>query len=302
MAELQGLLFPAFTAHFSGIPFYLVLMLLGMFIGFLTGFFGVGGGFLTVPLLNIVLGIPYELAVGSDLCFILGTSISGFLRQSSLGNVDYKAIICIAGGSISGTIVGDLIQDFLLETSATGHGDYFTLIMHLLFIGLLTVSVFIILKGSGKNNSGTPLLQRIAVGPSVRLTLYGTHRVNLFGMLFIGFVIGILTGIMGIGGGILLIPVLIVFIGMPADKAAGTSLGIVFLAALSGVVKKSLSAEPKINLFIVLALLVTSVIGVQIGIRAVQNIDTGKFRRYFAVVVIVTIVVIVVDLVFVRGN
>src|SRR6056297_2314483 len=297
MSELLQLLAPQFAAHFSGIAFYATLILLGLMIGFLTGFFGVGGGFLTVPLLNIIIGVPYEIAVGSDLSFIIGTSSSGFLRQATLGKVEYKTVGCIAGGSIAGAVAGDFIQDFLIFSVAGGQRAVFNSIMHSLFIGLLLFTVLIILKQPEKKAGGhaTPL-QRLKIGPSVDLNHDGLDDVNLFGMVLIGFFVGILTGVMGIGGGVLMMPILLLLVGLPADKASGTSLGIVFLAASAGVVKKTISATPKIDLSITLALLVASVIGVQLGIHLVQNFDTSRFRRYFAVIVICAIGLILADL------
>jgi len=302
MSELLQLISPEFTAHFSGALFYLVLVVLGLSIGFLTGFFGVGGGFLTVPLLNIIIGVPYEIAVGSDLSFIIGTSSSGFLRQATLGKVEYKTVGCIAGGSIAGAVVGDFIKDYLLFTVAGGRHLFFNSIMHSMFVVLLVFTVIIILKQPDKQQpetqakkAGTPL-QRIKFGPTVDLDHDGLEGVNLPGLILIGFLVGILTGVMGIGGGVLMMPILLLLVGLPADKASGTSLGIVFLAATAGVVKKTISATPKIDLSITLALLVASVIGVQLGIHLVQNFDTSRFRRYFAVIVICAIGLILADL------
>src|SRR6056297_730487 len=290
MSELLQLLAPQFAAHFSGIAFYATLILLGLMIGFLTGFFGVGGGFLTVPLLNIIIGVPYEIAVGSDLSFIIGTSSSGFLRQATLGKVEYKTVGCIAGGSIAGAVVGDILQDFLIFSVAGGQRGVFNSIMHSLFVALLLFTVFIILKqpGSKAGRTHTPL-QRLQFGPKVDLNHDGLEQVNLFGMILIGFLVGILTGVMGIGGGVL--------VGLPADKASGTSLGIVFLAASAGVMKKAISSTPKISLPITMSLLVASVIGVQIGIHLVQNFDTSRFRRYFALIVIGAVGLILFDLI-----
>ena len=298
MEELFALLAPDFAPHLTGVAFYAVLVLLGTVIGLMTGFFGVGGGFLTVPLLNIILGIPYEIAVGSDLCFILGTSASGFLRQTYLNKVDFRAVACIAGGSITGAVVGDIVQDALIHSVAGGERAVFTNIMHVLFLVLLSATAFIILKkrqAYAAAGSRT-VLQRFSFGPSVDLSHPGLEGVNLIGMIIAGFFIGVLTGVMGIGGGVLMVPVLLVLVGLPADKASGTSLGIIFLAAFAGVVKKSLSSTPKISLPVTMALLVASVIGVQIGIKLVQNIDTRRFRKYFSVVIFAAIVLILFDL------
>jgi uncharacterized membrane protein YfcA len=296
--QLIPMIAPVFEAHFSGFMFYAVLVLLGMGIGFLTGFFGVGGGFLSVPLLNIIMGIPYEIAVGSDLSFIIGNSSSGLLRQSKLGKVEYKAVGLIAIGSITGSVFGDMVQDFLVNTVAGGNREVFTSIMHGMFIVLLAATIYLVLRGPRESVSGKTVLQRFKFGPSVDLKHEGLEGTNLIGLIGIGFGVGILTGVMGIGGGVLIVPILLLLVGLPADKASGSSLGIILLAATAGVVKKTLAATPKISLPVTMALLVASVVGVQLGIHLVQNFDTSRFRRYFAYIVALAIVLIIVDLVF----
>ena len=298
MEELFALLAPDFTPNLTGVVFYAVLVLLGTVIGLMAGFFGVGGGFLTVPLLNIILGIPYEIAAGSSLCFALGTCASGFLRQASLHKVDFRAVACIAGGSITGAVAGDIVQDALIHSVAGGERAVFTSIMHVLFLVLLSATAVIILKKREAHAAAgsRTVLQRFTLGPSIDLSHPGLDGVNLIGMIAAGFCIGILTGVMGIGGGVLMVPVLLVFVGLPADKASGTSLGIIFLAALAGVVKKSLSNTPKISLPVTMALLAASVIGVQNGIKLVQNFDTSRFRKYFSVIIFAAIVLILLDL------
>ncbi len=298
LEQLLPMIAPAFEAHFSGWMFYGVLVLLGVGIGFLTGFFGVGGGFLSVPLLNIIMGIPYEIAVGSDLSFIIGNSSSGLLRQSKLGKIEYKAVGCIAVGSITGSVVGDEIQDLLISTVAGGSREVFNSIMHGLFIVLLLVTIYLVLRGPRESKSGKTVLQRMRLGPSVNLRHEGLENTNLLGMIAIGFGVGILTGVMGIGGGVLMVPILLLMVGLPADKASGSSLGIIFLAATAGVIKKTLAATPKISLPVTMSLLVASVIGVQLGIAMVQNFETARFRRYFAYIVALAVVLIVVDLIF----
>jgi hypothetical protein len=296
MEELLPLIAPAFQAYLAGPPLYLLLGLLGIGIGVLTGFFGVGGGFLVVPLLTVLLGIPYEIATGTSLSFVIGTSSSGFLRQAKLGRVEYRVMAWIAAGSIAGSVAGDALQIYLRTGITAGRPELFTAVMHSLFILLLAGAVLLLLWGPQERRGGRTPLQRLSLGPAVRMDEPGLEGTSAGGLLLLGVGVGLLTGLMGVGGGVIVVPLLLVLVGLPADKAAGTSLGIVCLAAIAGVVKKTLGADPRVSLPVAAALLVASVMGVRIGIALLQGVSGGSFRRAFAVVLVLGILLIAGDL------
>lgn len=291
------LLDPAVHSHLSGPPLYAALLLIGLGIGVLTGFFGVGGGFLLVPLLNIVLGINYELAVGTSLCFIIGTSAVGLLKQKQHGNVHLKVAVFIVSGSLIGAVLGDSLQMYLLHGAAGGNATRFTLIMHTLFILLLGATAYS-MKNPVNNDTGKlPILARFGPAPKFSLEEWGSAAFSVPGACVTGILIGISTGLLGIGGGILLVPVLLVFFGLTHQKAAGTSLAIIFATSVAAVLKKGFSDIPKISIPVTLVLLLTSIIGVQLGIFMVRQASGSGFRRYFIYVIILTTALIAADLI-----
>ena len=276
MTELISLLSPPQCTSI-GVCVLRCLVVLGGGIGLLTGLFGVGGGFLTVPLMNVLIGVPYALAVGSDLSMIVGTSTAGVLRHRRSKTVHFATALWIGGGSIIGAVLGDVIQDLArLRVGDTG----FTLTMHGLFVVLLIGAVILTVHRSKIVHKKAR--QADAHIPPALLTL-------------IGLGVGLLTGIMGIGGGVLLVPILLAVVGLPERTAAGTSLAIVFLSATVGTIKKTVSSVAKVSMPITLSLLISGVIGVQIGSALGQRLPGAQFRRYYVWVLAVAIVVVISD-------
>lgn len=319
IADILAIVAPPFEAYLSGPWLYGALVLLGGFFGILTGLFGVGGGFAAVPLMNTLLGIPYEIAVGSSLSMIVGTSTTGILKNRRQGTANLAIAGTIASGSAVGAILGDMIQTALVTGMGGGHGSRFTLIMHALFITLLAVAFALTLH---KPNRGThrPLLQRIpcrfcielgsgSAGPSgpepaagsatarAGHKPAGTTAIGVFWLVLLGIGIGILTGLLGIGGGVLMIPLLLVVVGLGERESAGTSLGIVFVSALVGTLKKAYSPIAKVSLPVTVALLLAGVIGVQIGIALGHHVDGRRFRKWYSFIILAAVAIIIVDVI-----
>ncbi|MDY7027094.1 MAG: sulfite exporter TauE/SafE family protein [Spirochaetota bacterium] len=294
--EVLRLVAPPVEAALTGLPFYIVVLTIGLVIGVLTGFFGVGGGFLIVPLLNIALDINYELAVGSSLSFIIGTSFAGLLKQNEQKNVHFEVAGYIVAGSVVGAVFGDNLQIFLLTGLAGGRQELFTLIMHGLFLLVLIGTIVSIRSpAAGDRPDKLPLLARTGPPPKFHISEWGSHGFSVPGTFLVGGGIGVLTGLLGIGGGVLLVPVLLGLFGLSHTKAAGTSLAIIFATSIVAVAKKGLSAVPKVSLPLTLILLIASVIGVQLGIYLVHRVSGAGFRRSFSYVLLAAIVLILMD-------
>jgi hypothetical protein len=296
MGELLSLLSPSFDKIFPVPVFYGVLVLLGFFIGVLTGLFGVGGGFLVVPLLNILVGIPYDIAVGSSLSFIIGTSTAALPGHLHKGNVEPKAVLYISFGSIFGAVFGDVLQDFIIYTVAEGDKAVFTAVMHWLFVVLLMITAWLVYRGPRRESEDLTLLQRLRIGPRTDFKFSGITDVSIPGLAGIGFFVGMLTGLLGVGGGVLFMPILLLVVGLGTRHAVGTSLGVVLAASVAGAAKKVFSAVPKISLPVTMALLIGSSIGVQIGIKLGDVLHTERIRKYFALVVLAAVLLILVNL------
>ena len=294
--ELWHLLAPTVESTLSGTQYYIALLGIGLGIGVLTGFFGVGGGFLVVPILNVVLGINYELAVGSSLSFIIGTSFAGLLIQRKLGNVHFRVAGYIVAGSVIGAILGDSLQMFLLHGLAGGDEALFTVFMHSIFMVVLVATIFSMRSSGHEKKQAAPLLTKIGPPPKFQIDEWGPLGFSIPGAFIVGLLIGVFTGLLGIGGGVLLVPVLLGLFGLTHAKAAGTSLAIVCATSIVAVIKKGFSDVPKVSLPLTIVLLVASVIGVQIGIYFVRKASGTSFRRYFIYVLLAAIGMIVVDL------
>ena len=284
--SLARLLAPPLHASVSGPMLYLALLALGLVVGVLTGFFGVGGGFLVVPLLNVVLGINYEVAVGSSLSFIIGTSFSGVLRQRQEGNVHFRVAVYLAAGSVAGAVLGDGLQNLLLFGAAGGDTAVFTPIMHSIFILVLIATMWSVRVPKKKRPLKTAETKLLDVSRG-----FGVPATILTGLI-----IGTMTGLLGIGGGVILVPILLGLFGLEHRRAAGTSLAVIFATAVAGIVKKGMADIPKVSLPLTLLLLVGSVLGVQLGIFLVRRVGAGDFRRYFVYVLLLAIAMILADL------
>jgi len=295
--EIVHLVSPPIDAAFSGPPFYIIVLVIGLGIGVLTGFFGVGGGFLVVPILNIVLGIRYELAVGSSLSFIIGTSFAGLLKQRKHGNVDFRVAGYIASGSLIGAVLGDSLQMILLNSIAGGKQELFTILMHFLFLLVLTGTIYAMKSPGTAGGNKLPLLARTGPPPRFHIPEWGDKGFSVPGSFMVGALIGILTGLLGIGGGVLLVPVLLGLFGLSHTRAAGTSLAIIFATSIVAVLKKGLSEVPKVSLPLTLILLIASVVGVQAGIFLVRKASQHGFRRYFRYVLLAAIGMILIDII-----
>lgn len=295
---LWQLLSPSVDAALSGGLYYTALLAIGLGIGILTGFFGVGGGFLVVPILNVLIGVNYEIAVGSSLSFIIGTSFAGLLKQHKIGNVHIRVAWYIISGSVLGAVLGDFLQMYLLNVLAGGNTDRFTVYMHFIFIVVLWGTIFAM--RTPKEPAGTPhtpLLARMGPPPRFHIEEWGKRGFSVPGTFLVGGLIGVFTGLLGIGGGVLLVPVLLGLFGLSHQKAAGTSLAIIFATAVVAVIKKGFSEVPKVSLPLTLTLLIASVIGVQLGVFFVKKVSGSGFRRLFVYVLLAAIVMIAVDLV-----
>ena len=282
-AWLQG---PALLAALGGF---------GLLVGVLTGLFGVGGGFMVVPLLHVAFGIPYPWAVGSSLAFTIGTGASGASRHWRLRNVEVRAAAVMGAAAFVGAMGGAAILGRLHRAIGRGGAERFNLLMDGLFIVLLCVTACLVWRGSDRPRTGASPLQRLALPPYVALPAANLARVSAPGLLLVGLGVGVLTGLLGIGGGVLFVPLLILVVGLGPHQAVGTSLGVVLLGSIAGTIKHG--AMGHVSLPVAMALLAGSVFGVQIGAWVCQKLHAGRLRRWFALLVIAVAAVLVVSFV-----
>ncbi len=263
-----------------------LLLGLGGAIGFLSGMFGVGGGFLMTPLL-IFLGVPPTVAVGTGTNLIVASSVSGVMAHWRRGNVDFHMGALLFGGGVVGSWLGVSLFKSLREA---GQIDLVISLFYVVFLAVVGSlmgfeSVRAALRRSARRRRkahqhnwfhGLPLKMRFR-----RSKLY----VSAVPPVFVGFLMGLLAAFMGVGGGFIMIPVMIYLIGMPTSVVVGTSLfGIVVISTVSSFAH----AVQNHNVDIILALLlaVGAVIGAQYGSRVGVRIQGEYLRGLLAVMVL----------------
>ena len=263
-----------------------LLLGLGGAIGFLSGMFGVGGGFLMTPLL-IFLGVPPTVAVGTGTNLIVASSVSGMMAHWRRGNVDFRMGALLFSGGIGGSWLGVSLFKALREA---GQID---LVISLFYVVFLTIvgglmgfeSVRAALRRNARRRRkahqhnwfhGLPLKLRFR-----RSKLY----VSALPPVIVGFLMGLLAAFMGVGGGFIMIPVMIYLIGMPTSVVVGTSL---FVIVVVSTVSSFAHAVQNHYVDIILALLLAlgAVIGAQYGSRFGQRIQGEYLRGLLAVMVL----------------
>ncbi len=263
-----------------------LLLGLGGAIGFLSGMFGVGGGFLMTPLL-IFLGVPPTVAVGTGTNLIVAASVSGVMAHWRRGNVDLRMGTLLFSGGIGGSWLGVWLFKTLREAGQIDLVISLSYVVFLTIIGTLmgAESVRAALRRNARRRRkahqhnwfhGLPLKVRFR-----RSKLY----VSALPPVVVGFLMGLLAAFMGVGGGFIMIPVMIYLIGMPTSVVVGTSLfGIVVVSTVSSFAH----AVQNHNVDIILALLlaVGAVIGAQYGSRVGLRIKGEYLRGLLAVMVL----------------
>jgi len=277
-----------------------LLLLLGGGVGFLSGLFGVGGGFLMTPLL-IFIGIPPAVAVGSEAAQIVAASVSGVLAHMRRGNVDFRMGGVLLAGGIVGSTLG--VQIFKL-LQGLGQIDLFVSLAFVAVLGaigllMLVESVRALRRrSSGKRAApvkrhqhlwihGLPLKMRFP-----RSMLY----ISAIAPFSIGVFVGMLAALMGVGGGFIMVPAMIYLLGMPTSVVVGTSLfQIVFVTA--NVTFLQAWQNQTVDIVLALLLLVGGVVGAQFGVRAGAKLRGEQLRGLLALMVLGVAAKLLVDLV-----
>jgi uncharacterized membrane protein YfcA len=280
-------------------------VLIGLGVGFLAGFLGVGGGFVMVPLVNGFLGVPMNVVAGSSLCQITGTSLSGVLRHRRYGNFDGRVATILIGGMFCGTITGVHLVEYLKGlgevTLAGGSVAAADLWLRWVFLGMLVAigaSVFWETARSSRRAKADPdhsgelsggLLSHL--GLPVRVQPAGGGRpVSVLLVAYCGVIIGMAQGMLGIGGGVLLIPVLVYLIGVSTHAAVGTSLLVILVSGVFGTFLHATAGN--VHLPLVLALLIPSTFGSQFGAILANRLAGHRLRKYFGLLVLAAMLVV----------
>lgn len=288
----------------------LALVAVGLVVGYFAGMFGVGGGFLLTPVLMYGFGVPAPVAVGSALCQKCGTSIASFLKYRHLKRGEPRIDFIMMGGSLIGVDAGTRLLAHLSGLPAW-HAPWgksvavVDLVLDTLFILMLTgIAVHTFrdaweaMHRPGVRGDVTipgPLVTRVRIPPYVDLPNVGLEQVSVPLLAYLGFLLGLASGIMGIGGGVLFLPVLLYGFGLSARNAAGTGVLLLFVTVALGTVEQALHGFVAIKL--AMAILVGSSIGSQLGALTTHYLPNRQLRLIFSVLVAATAAMIAWDLV-----
>jgi uncharacterized membrane protein YfcA len=267
----------------------LVIVLLGAGVGLLSGMFGVGGGFLTTPLL-IFYGIPPTVAAASAATQVTGASVSGALAHFRRGGVDLHMGGVLVVGGVFGAIAGSGIFKLL---QAGGQIDTVIAILYVLLLGsigsLMAKEAWTSVSAARRGVALPPGKRRhhpfVAALP-LRWRFYASGLyISPLAPLFLGFVTGILTVLLGVGGGFVMVPAMIYLLGMSTRVVVGTSLfQILFVTAVTTMVH-ALTTHA-VDIVLAALLLLGSVVGAQIGARLAQKFRPDYLRLLLACIVL----------------
>lgn len=269
----------------------LMLAGIGFLVGILGGFFGVGGGFIAGPMM-LLLGIPANFVVGTDLAHMTGKSIVAARRHRALGHIDFK----LGAIMVSGTLVGvELGARWIEALEAAGTVDRVlktTYVVILLVISVFTawesiralrmrtaeqleVKDVLGFKGFSKQ------LQRIRIPPFVTLPDSGIGSISVWPVVLVGLVTGMLAGALGVGGGFIRMPLLVYFLGVPTHVAIGTDLFEIVISAGYGTLTHAFKGN--VDIMMALVMQTGAALGAQIGAVSTRFFAGPRIRLVFSV-------------------
>jgi len=268
---------------------WLVLLGMGAAVGFLSGMFGVGGGFLLTPLL-VFYGIPPSIAVATTSSHLTASSMSGALAQWRKRAVDLKMAAVMLAGGILGSFAGVWLFSFLRRLGQ---------------IDLVVSAGYVILLGTVGGmmlNESVRALRAAHAGVPPPRRKPGQHNwihglpfklrfresrlyISVIPPLLLGFVVGVLSAIMGVGGGFILVPAMIYLLRMPTNVVVGTSLvQIIFVTATTTILQAT--SNYTVDAVLALILIVGGVIGAQYGVRVASLLRGEQLRMLLALLVL----------------
>jgi len=267
----------------------LVIVGLGGLMGFLSGMFGVGGGFLTTPLL-IFYGVPPTVAAASAASQVTGASVSGVFAHTRRGGVDYLMGAVMVVGGVVGTFFGALLFRILQEV---GQIDTVINILYVVMLGAIGGMMGSeAIQSLRAMRTGQPLPARKRRHHPMVANLPWRWRFYRSGLyisplapLLLGFVTGILTVLLGVGGGFILVPAMLYILGMSASVVVGTSLFEILFVTMVSTMKHALTTKA-VDIVLAILLLLGSVSGAQIGAQFAQKARPEYLRLALAVIVL----------------
>ncbi|HUA53301.1 MAG TPA: sulfite exporter TauE/SafE family protein [Candidatus Sulfotelmatobacter sp.] len=276
----------------------LVILVLGGMVGFLSGLFGVGGGFLMTPLL-IFVGVPPAVAVGTQSNQLVGASVTGVIGHWRRGNVDFRMGMVLLVGGLMGSLVGVWLFRVLRRA---GHIDLVISLLYVILLGvvgglMLAESVSALLRQRRKTAVRRKLHQHIWLhGLPLKMRF---HKSRLYISAVVPLAIGVLGGmavaILGVGGGFFMVPAMIYLLGMPTAMVPGTSLFQITFTTAAVTILQAMTNHT-VDAMLALLLLIGGVVGAQFGTRFGVSLRGEQMRALLALLVVGVCIKLFVDL------
>ncbi|WP_370689756.1 sulfite exporter TauE/SafE family protein, partial [Phenylobacterium sp.] len=267
-----------------------ILILLGAVVGFISGLFGIGGGFLMTPIL-LWMGIPPVVAVASEANHVAASSASSVISYSRKRQVDFRMGGVMAAGGAVGALLGVEVFRWL---RLLGQADLVVSLSYLIFLGLIGGLMLV-------ESVGSVLRQRRGIVPTKRrdrrpVWLYGLPfkvrfprsrlYISIIPPVALGIFVGILSAIMGVGGGFILVPAMVYILRMPAGVVVGTSLfQIIITTSLASILQAG--RNQSVDIVLATLLLLGGVLGAQFGARASSRFRAEELRALLGLIVLI---------------
>ena len=262
------------------------IVALGGLTGILSGLFGVGGGFLTTPLL-IFYGIPPTVAAASASTQVTGASVTGVLAHGGRGGVDYRMGAVMVAGGVIGSGFGALLFRFF---RAIGQIDVVISALYVILLGtigmLMAREAVQTLRGTANAQAARRRHHPLVASLPMRWRFYRSGLyISPLAPLVVGVAVGILTMLMGVGGGFILVPAMLYILGMSANVVVGTSLYNILFVTMATTMMHSLTTKA-VDIVLVFLLLVGSVTGAQLGSQIAVKAKPEILRLILAAIVL----------------
>ncbi|MCS7203659.1 MAG: sulfite exporter TauE/SafE family protein [Thermodesulfovibrio sp.] len=288
----------------SGVDiFWPGLVILGLGVGILGGFYGMGGAWMITPGLNI-LGFPMAFAIGTDIAHIAGKSIVSTMRHARFGNVDYPLGIAMIVGTVLGFESG---AQLVMLFERIGKVDLYVRIIYLFVLAFIAWTVYLDVRKLKRKKMMKGEVSKLEAGVEWYKTLHKIKippifhfkqaqiRVSFWLPVMVGYATGLLAGVLGIGGGLIRMPALIYLVGCPTHVAVGTDLFEVMISGLYGTF--TYTWKGRTELIGVIVMLAGAAIGAQFGAVATKYFKGMAIRVLFACAVFIAFLSIVQKLI-----
>ncbi len=281
-----------------------VVLGIGLAVGFLSGMLGVSGGFITTPLL-IFYGIPSGIAVASQASPIAAASLVGAIRQGGKKSVDYKMGLWLLLGGLAGSSVGVMIFRLLQQI---GQIDFVIKLSYMLLLGgiggLMLAESAQAMRAArkGKYIDRRPGQHTWIHNLPLKMRFYRSGLyISVIPVVVLGFMVGIMTAILGTGGAFILIPAKVYLLRMRTNLAIGTSQFQMFMVACMATILHA-TIDHTVDIVLSLLLIIGGVLGAQFGVRTGQRLRAEQLRAALALLIIAIAVRLFFELVITPSN